>query len=46
MFGLPLSTTLVAFGIPVLIAAALVWRGLRGSKKSSRDTRNEEDSPL
>jgi len=29
MFGLPFSTTFVAFGVPLLIVFALVWWGIR-----------------
>jgi hypothetical protein len=29
MFGLPFSTTFVAFGVPVLIVLALIWWGIR-----------------
>lgn len=29
MFGLPLSTTFVAFGIPILIILGLIWWGIR-----------------
>jgi len=46
MFGLPLSTTLVAFGIPVLIIAALVWWGMRVSLEESENAQDKEDSNL
>ena len=46
MFGLPLSTTIVAFGIPVLIIAVLVWWGFRVSIDDSEDAQNPEDSNL
>ena len=46
MFGLPLSTTIVAFGIPALIIAALIWWGLRFPVQDNEDTQDTEDSTL
>ena len=46
MFGLPFSTTLAAFGLPMLIVVALIAWGLRYPKKDSEDTQNPEDSSL
>jgi hypothetical protein len=46
MFGLPLSTTIVAFGIPALIIAALIWWGLRFPVKDNESTQDPEDSTL
>ncbi len=46
MFGLPLSTTIIAFGIPVLIAAALVWWGMRDYPEDKDSHGASEDSNL
>ena len=44
MFGLPISTTIVAFGIPALIVAALIWWGLRFPVQDRKSTQDKEDS--
>ncbi len=46
MFGLPLSTTIVAFGIPVLILVLLIWWGVRFPTGDSADTQDPEDLNL
>jgi len=40
MFGLPLSTVIVAFGIPLLIIAALIWWGMRSSMRNRKSTKD------
>ena len=44
MFGLPLSTTIVAFGIPLLITALLIVWGMRFPVGDSKDTQDSEDA--
>ena len=43
MFGLPLSTAIIAFGIPLLLAAALFWWGLRYPPKMERSREDAGD---
>jgi hypothetical protein len=44
MFGLPYSTTFVAFGLPVLIALLLILWGIKFSRLETDDTGTGEDS--
>jgi hypothetical protein len=44
MFGLPLSTTIVAFGIPLLLIAGLFWWGLKFPPKEEEYNEDSEDS--
>ena len=44
MFGLPFSTTFVAFGIPVLIVLALIWWGIRFPRCDVDDPDAPKDS--
>jgi hypothetical protein len=46
MFGLPLSTTIVAFGIPLLLTAGLFWWGLRFPQKDEERHGKPEDPDL
>ena len=43
MFGLPLSTTIIAFGIPLLLAAVLFWWGLRYPPKMDQGDAEDPD---
>lgn len=44
MFGLPFSTTFVAFGVPLLIVFALLWWGIRFPGRDDDGGGLEEDS--
>ena len=46
MFELPLSTTIVAFVIPLLLAAGLLWWGLRFPQKDEERHEKPEDPNL
>ncbi|MEJ2111098.1 MAG: hypothetical protein P8Z37_14545 [Acidobacteriota bacterium] len=43
MFGLPFSTTFVAFGVPFLIVLALVWWGVRFPVYDTEEPETQED---
>lgn len=43
MFGLPLSTTIVAFGIPVILIAVLIWWGFWFRPDEMENTGDTED---
>ena len=46
MFGLPLSTTIIAFGIPLLLIAGLIWWGFRLPQQDEEQSGNPEDPGL